>query len=413
MKPPSAAILSVGAELLEGRLLDTNANQLAALLTDWGYDVQELVVVGDAAGPIAAAFVRLMQAHGLVVSTGGLGPTGDDLTRVGLAEALGVGLVADPAAAAEIEGFFARRGLEMSPSNLGQAMLPAGASAIPNPVGTAPGMLWRGQSTLVVCLPGPSAEWRPMLDRVAASLCGGEPAAAAISLYAVGLGESRLEWMLREIQLPAGVEYATYCSPGQVRVALRARELPPAEAAAALGQAEELVARHLGQHLLPPGSGDLGSALARRLLQGNLTLAVGESCTGGLVGHMLTALAGSSRYFRGGVVAYSDDVKRSALGVDAELLRRYGAVSAEVASAMARGVARVLGADLGLAITGIAGPGGGSAYKPVGTAYVACSCRKQEQVKPVRGGDDRAANKLLFARSALVLAYQLLTQAEG
>ncbi len=350
----------------------------------------------------------------MVVSSGGLGPTGDDLTRESLARAVDRDLVSDPASLAAIEEFFSRRGLPMTHNNQRQAFIPRGARAIPNPVGTAPGILWSSSSKTVVCLPGPPGEWMAMFEAIRPSLArtaaqAGVPGQKQASFYVVGLGESRLEAMLSCISLPEGTGFATYCSPGQVRVTVVSDK--GQYGSRDIDESVARLMRCLGEHVVRPLGKDLAGSLACRLSGAGLSLSSGESCTGGLIGHLLTEVPGSSRFFMGGVIAYDNRVKEMALGVDRALIESLGAVSPEVASSMARGVRSALGTDLGVGITGIAGPGGAAPGKPVGTCFVAISGPGHTRQGTVRGGTDRAANKLYFARAALTHLHFFLKEA--
>lgn len=412
---PEAGIIAVGTELLRGDLLDTNSWDLARWLYRIGYDVGEARTVPDDEGLLAGALREFMDRFTLVVTTGGLGPTADDVTRAALGRALSRVLEKDEASIRAIRQHFRRRGVPLTENNLRQGWLPRGAQVIANRRGTAPGILVQDRAT-VLCLPGPRAEWQPMIESVEpeiASLGGGEGSLrASTRILVVGLGESRTEALLEGVSLPPGVTWATYAGRGRMELFVESRAPSKEAAERALAEGVSRLKEILGRHGIGPGTGSIQEHLIHTLRQDSLTLGVAESCTGGLISHLLTSVAGSSEAFLGAVVAYDNSVKRDLLGVDADLIASRGAVSPQVANQMARGARRHLGADLGLGITGIAGPGGGSPEKPVGTCYIALSGPWGEVDQAPRGGDSRRMNKLFFAQAALTQVHFYLLDRE-
>ncbi len=401
---PAVAVLSTGSELLRGRGLDTNLGTFARALEGLGLEVSFHATCGDDFGRIVDELKLAASRADLVLVSGGLGPTDDDHTRPAVEEAFHRPLVLRPALLKAIRARFRRIGVAMSANNRRQAFLPEGATALPNPHGTAPGFELVADGVRLFALPGPPGELVPMLrDHVLPRLRRAYGSARRFELWdarVYGLPEGTVdERVARAVKGLRGITYGTQVGGGLVTVRVRAegRSLAPARRA---------LARVLGSHLLAGGS--LEEDVAALLVRRRCSLAVAESCTGGLVAHRLTNIPGVSAVLREAVVAYANEAKIARLGVPAELLRRHGAVSAEVAAAMAEGVARTSGARLGLATTGIAGPGGGTASKPVGLVFHAVAYRGRTRVerREFPGGrtqvKERAANLALdLARRAL------------
>lgn len=367
-----AVILSVGDELIGGTIVDTNSAYLSRRLAERGISVLRHVTVGDDAGAIAAAVAEAAGAAEIVLVTGGLGPTRDDLTRQGLAQAMGAELVEDPRQAERIAGFFAARGREMKPSNRRQALIPAGSEAIDNDCGTAPGLAASVGGARVFVMPGVPHEMAEMFEeRIAPQL----PAAGAIvrkDVHAFGAGESDVGEMIAELMARgSNPAVGTTASAGviTVRITASGQTADAAEAEAEKTAAE--VRRRLGDLVFGEDGRTLAGAVAAALKAAGQTLALAESCTGGLIGQMITSVPGASEYFLGGVVCYADEAKVDLLGVAGELIEARGAVSEPVAAAMAEGARKAFGADWAIGVTGIAGPAGGSADKPVGLAFIA------------------------------------------
>ena len=384
-----AAIVVTGTEVLTGRVADRNGPWLAERLEELGVDLAQVTIVGDRPADVAAALAHAASIGvDLVLTSGGLGPTADDLTASVVAEASGRELVLDEeleARIAEIMRPLLHRwpGLDaeaVQAANRKQAMVPRGATVL-NPVGTAPGLVVppAGSGPTIVVLPGPPTELQPMW---AAAVSSGAFAAATSGatkytrgeLRLFGIPESELAATLRQaeedgIEL-ARLEITTCLRGGELEIVTRFE--PDAEPV--YRALEEFIGYRHADTLFSTDGRSVDQQVVELLLRDALTLAIGESCTGGLLASRLTQHAGASQYLRGAVVAYSDAVKRSQLGVSAELIELHGAVSGEVAEALAEGARRELGADVGIGITGIAGPSGGSAEKPVGLVYF-CAAR--------------------------------------
>lgn len=397
------AVLAIGDELLNGDQPDTNTATIARLLGEHGLSVCEAACVRDREEEIAAAINRLASAHRAVIATGGLGPTADDRTARAAARALGVSLSLDPAALSQIRARFQQWERPMHPRDEKQALLPARATILPNPRGVAPGFCLRHpKGADLFFLPGVPGEMGVMLaDSVLPRLLAQAtalPATAVQRLTIFGLTEPEVEQRLEAATLPQGVEIAYTVAFPVVRVRLSAH----GEGAQQLVDRAEVAARRAFQeYLVALGDETLPGATARLLTAAGLTVALAESCTGGLLAKLLTDLPGSSVFFERGAVTYANAAKTGWLKVPAPLLAKSGAVSADCARAMARGIRRAAGTDLGLAITGVAGPDGGAPEKPVGTVFLALATHDGEQVEEFRFHGDRRQIRLHSACTAL------------
>jgi nicotinamide-nucleotide amidase len=374
----TAAVLSIGTELTRGELVNSNAAWLSEQLTALGFEVQEQATVDDDVARIAEVVARLSARHAVLLCTGGLGPTTDDLTTEAVAKALGVPLVRDHASLDRLRSLFASRGRSMSPSNEKQADFPEGAEVLPNELGTAPGfgVAWNGCRMFFT--PGVPREMKHLWsDRIRPRIADlGERNSHQIHLRTFGLPESVLGEKLAGVeQAFPGVTlgYRAHFPEIELKILARAGDARSAENLAE--RASDEVKRRVGEVIFGDREDTFAGAVGRTLRDRGLTLAVAESCTGGMVGSMLTSVPGSSEYLLFDAVVYSNSAKTSVLGVGEETLRAYGAVSEETAIAMVHGVLRASGADLGVSITGIAGPGGGTDDKPVGTVWIAVGNR--------------------------------------
>lgn len=384
-----AMIIAIGDELLSGETVDSNSSYLDGLLEPRGYRVLRHLTVPDDVDAIAEAFTEATARAELVLSTGGLGPTQDDLTLEGLAGALGCPLELHEPTLEAIRARFRAFGRTMTPNNERQARLPVIGEPLDNEVGTAPGFTAELGDARVYAMPGVPREVRWLMKhRVLPRLPVPEAARVRRTLKVLGLGESKLETKITEIvRAHPDVRFGYRTMGLENHVKLMA-EGEGAEAR--LDAAEVAVRAELGPRYYGKDEETLESILRDRLTEANQTVAVAESCTGGLVGKRLTDLPGSSAYLVGGVVAYDNSVKSGVLGVPEADLEAHGAVSEPVARAMAEGVRRVLGADWGLATTGIAGPSGGTEDKPVGTVWMAVAGADGTEAKQIRLPGDRA-----------------------
>ncbi|MDX2208189.1 MAG: competence/damage-inducible protein A [Gemmatimonadales bacterium] len=365
-------LVTVGHELLLGHTVDTNAAYAGQRFADAGVRVVRRATVGDNPADIAEAVSSALDRTGMVLTTGGLGPTRDDITKHVVSELLGMPLAFNDEIWAELLARWQRIGRVPSESNRTQAMVPTGAMVLPNRWGTAPGLWIPSPRGTVIMLPGVPNEMRNLLDHevVPRLVDQGGGVVRSRTLRTAGIAESALAELvdpLEEELAPLTLAYLPDVAGVDLR--LTAWQLPAAEADARLTAGSARLRDLAGQWIYGEGDDDLAAVLLTAARAAGRLIAVAESCTGGLLGGRITAIPGSSDYFVGGVIAYHDAVKTALLGVPAELIARHGAVSGEVAEAMVRGVAERTGADLALSITGIAGPDGGSETKPVGTVW--------------------------------------------
>jgi nicotinamide-nucleotide amidase len=406
VRAPLAEIVASGDELTLGRIANTNAAWLSRRLADLGFQVSRHTTLPDVLREYASEIRAAARRADLVILSGGLGPTVDDLTREAAARALGVPLVRDRRALAQIRRFFARRARTMPPTNERQADLPRGAALLPNPVGTAPGFAARAGRSLVAALPGVPGELFAMFDgplrRLLEKRFPRRPAVATRELELIGLPESEVGRRLEGIASPQGnPRLSLMVRDAVVCVRLVARGRTKAEARRALGAVVKGVRAEFGDRVFGEGGQDPADVVAALLMRSKVTLALAESCTGGLVGHLLTNVAGVSRVLLEGLVTYSNASKARRLGVRRSTLARHGAVSRACAAEMAAGAARTARAAAALAITGVAGPGGGTRAKPVGLVFTAVRLRGRTTVEEHRIPGDRVAVKSRAARLAL------------
>jgi nicotinamide-nucleotide amidase len=399
-----AVILSIGRELVGGLVLDRHAQVISKALTALGIQLLRHLTLDDDVEAITAAFREAGADADLVVATGGLGPTLDDGTRDALAGAMGVPLEENAEARAHLDGWAGARGKVLSKSNLVQALLPRGATTLPNPVGTALGIEARVGRARVFCMPGVPTEMREMLAEVVLPRLAAEQGGCVTRVRTVrtfGLPESMVGERLADLMVPGRhPQVGTAVHGGMIDVHMYASGAPP-EVDRLLETDAQVVRERLGASVFAEGDDQMEDAVASLLARRRVTVAVAESCTGGLIASKLVNVPGISDWFLEGVVAYSKAAKVRSLGVPEDVIRRRGAVSEEVARAMAEGIRRRSGADFALAVTGIAGPGGGTADKPVGTVWTALADAEGTQVvREVLTGDralvrERAANYAL------------------
>lgn len=414
-------LINTGSELLLGRVLNTHQHWICRQLADRGYEVTRQVCVADDGVSIQGAVREALQRSDLVLTTGGLGPTSDDITRDLIAQLLGRPLAVDAAVLAHIEDFFQQRKRHMPASTKVQAMVPAGALVLPNPHGTAPGLAmeikpnpWREGSrpSWLILLPGPPRELRPMfLASVAPLLLKQLPLAAPFvcrTLHSTGLGESLVEEKIAgplQSLVSAGLQLGYCARVGEVDVRLVARGENAEEI---VSQAEKIVCELLGPLIFAAGDQSLESTVVQLLTQQMKTVALAESCTGGLIAHRITNVPGASAVLQGGLVTYSNDAKKNLLGVREETLKEQGAVSEAVARQMAEGARQRLDVDYAVAVTGIAGPSGGTELKPVGTVFVALAGPQGTIVKQYFNPFDRETFKFVTSQQAMDLLRRAL-----
>jgi len=408
-----AFILSTGDELVRGRTQDRNAAEIARALSAEGLTVVGITVVGDHLDDLVAALRRAAHASDVVIMSGGLGPTEDDCTRAAAARAAGVSLIRDASLEAWLRARWAERGLPMPESNLRQADLPEGAEAVANGYGTAPGFRVTIDGAEVFALPGPPREMRGVLaDEVLPAirrLIGAtDRVVRTRTLETFGARESDLGERIADLMgRDDWPRVGTTAVRGTIRVVLHS-EGPVAEVEAGLDRREAEVRRRLGKLVFGQDGVTLGELVGERLIATGTTISFAESCTGGLVAGALTSVPGVSAVFPGSFVTYSNEQKVALLGVSVDLLDRVGAVSEDVARAMATGVRSHFGTDLGVAVTGIAGPDGGSADKPVGTVHLALASERGVTHRRVVLPGDRALVREIAVKCALDLVRRAL-----
>lgn len=409
-----AQVLTIGDELLIGQTTNTNAAWLGERLSRLGIRVTRSVTVGDAREPIFRELDRGYDEARLVVCTGGLGPTHDDLTREVIADYFGVPLETDTEVLERVRRYYDRRNRDMPPSAPALAQRPEGFETLENPVGAAVG-LWHeaADGRLIVLLPGIPDEMtsifkasvRPRLEALS-----GVGEVHHRTLVTAGIGETALQEALGDLSgvLGEDVHLAYLPSTSGVRLRLSA-DTTEAAADDRLDAVESVIRERAGKYVIGTGDVTLEETLGNRLRDQDATIATAESATGGLIGHRLTGISGSSDYFLGSVVAYANSVKQSVLGVDEHAFREHGAVSEAVAEQMAEGVRNVLGTTVGISTTGIAGPTGGTPEKPVGTVWVGYADASGSHARYHQFVEDRSLNKELFASAALERARRSLS----
>jgi nicotinamide-nucleotide amidase len=407
-------ILSVGTELLLGSIANTDAQMLSQGLSELGLNVYYHTVVGDNPQRVREAVAIAKQRADVIITTGGLGPTCDDLTKNALAEAFGKQLIFDQGSADRIRSYFQRTKRPMTENNLQQAMLPAGCTILENDWGTAPGCAFFAEGVHVIMLPGPPSECRPMFYHRAApylqALSEGVIASHTLKLF--GIGESAMEAQLRDrMKAMANPTLAPYAKEGECELRVTAKAATQEEAQALLAPTVAELKELFDHKVYGVDVSSLEEVVEALLREQGLTIGVAESCTGGLLAKRLTDVPGASQVFRGGVVSYTNEVKHAVLGVPQPLLDQYGAVSAQVALAMAEGARRVLQCDIALSTTGVAGPDPDDRGNEVGTMFVAISTPEESYVRPLQLGNRpmRARLRTQTAHHAFDLARRYLS----
>ena len=371
----SAEIVTIGTEMLLGDLVDTNTAWISQRLAELGVAIYRHTTVGDNLERIVEALREASSRSTLVITTGGLGPTSDDLTNACLSTLTGREMVEYPEAREHVNEMFKRFGRKPTENNYKQALFPQGTELIPNPVGTAMGALVEWEGTLFATLPGVPAEMKSMFGETLEPLIRVRSDGSIVSktLHFAGIGESALAEKVQDFLDAEDPTVAPLAGQGRVRLRITTRANTEAEAQEKIRPVEREVIARLDDYFFGEDDETLEGAVARLLQERGATLALAESCTGGLLAKRLTDMPGSSAYFTEGLVTYSNEAKERLLGVPHALLLEHGAVSEPVARAMAEGARRISGADYGLSVTGIAGPDGGTEEKPVGLVFVGIS----------------------------------------
>lgn len=413
MKQKSAEILCIGTELLMGNTVNTNATYIAKGLAQNGINVYHQAVVGDNPQRLKESLDLAFSRSDIVITTGGLGPTYDDLSKETIAAWFGKELVLHEESLRHIEDFFRRLGREMTANNRKQAMMPQDCAVFPNPNGTAPGCAIEKDGKVAFMLPGPPREMRPMFDNYVIPYLQKDSDTVLVSkmIHLFGIGESMLEHKLHDIMVESSnPTLAPYAKEGEVQLRVTARVHRDEDAEAILQPMMDKVSEIAGEFIYGIDIGDLQTAAVTRLKEKGLHVATAESCTGGYVSKRLVDVDGVSEVFDCGVCSYSNDIKEKVLGVSHDTLVAYGAVSEQTAREMAAGVRRLSGAEIGVSTTGIAGPGGGSPEKPVGLVYVAVDSDKYSEVLklniPSRSDDAREYIRYIASSNALHLIWK-------
>jgi len=400
-----ASIIGIGNEILAGRIAETNSRYLIKQLLRIGIGVVNVSFIGDEVDSIAAALGRSLANCDIVLVTGGLGPTDDDLTRQAFARFLQTDLELDEDILETMKDFFRKRQLSMAEKNKIQAFIPKGTKALANRVGTAPGIMAKYKEKILVALPGVPAEMKQMYTESVApeleKIASGQFVLTR-NIKCFGAGESKIAQMLGDLMRRGRVPLincTVHC--GIINLNISVAGTDKQKALQMLDADEKTLRKLLGDLVYGTEEQTLAEVVGKKLIEKNKTLAVAESCTGGLLAKLLTDNPGASKYFTFGWVTYSNEAKISELGVGPELIEKYGAVSEPVAEAMARGARQKAKADFALAITGIAGPEGGTGKKPVGLVYIALASEKHIETKRFIFRYDRALTRLRAANTAL------------
>jgi len=410
----TAAIIIIGDEILLGQVKDTNSGHIAESLINVGVRVKKILTVGDSKEEILSALKETSGFYDYIFVTGGLGPTKDDITKYASLEYFGGELVLDENLLAELKSKFKARGWNFHESNIGQAEYPDSCEVIPNERGSAQGMLFNKNNSKYFVMPGVPHEMEGILHGWILPHLKKEPTQTYlnyISIGTIGISESGLSKIIEPMRTLLGQIEIAYL-PGYygARLRLTAEGTDESEVEKRVDLALEILNDKIEKFTYSTKGESLSEVIGHLMLEKGLTLAISESCTGGLIQDHLTDVPGSSDYYLGGVVAYSNDIKINFLGVKSESIERYGAVSSEIAEEMAKGIRKNMGSDIGLSITGIAGPGGGSKEKPVGLVYIGYSDIKTSTSTKFLFGDDRIINKKRSAGMALGMLWKNLKE---
>ena len=390
----TAEIISIGDELLYGQTLDTNAHWISHKLDEYNIKVFQRTTIGDDVDQILNAFATAAERVDIVLITGGLGPTKDDLTKPLLAKYFGVDMVHHEEVLRDITLLFAKASREVTALNAQQADLPANCEKITNPVGTAPGMWFYENNTVFVAMPGVPYEMKSIMTQGILPKLHEMFSKGVLHhhiIKTIGITESNLSDLIEdwEVNLPNHIKLAYLPTKGQVKLRMTGSGDDLNTLKQEIDTLKMAIMPKIAKYVYGFGADSLEGVIGKLLNNNNLTLATAESCTGGYLAHMITSVPGSSRYFKGSVIAYSNEVKIAQLGVSTEDLKQQGAVSEEVAKAMAKGVRKELNADIAIATTGIAGPDGGTVEKPVGTVWIAYSDKHKTLAKKFNFSRDR------------------------
>ena len=415
MKEVLAEIITIGDEILFGHITDTNSQWISDALSNSGIRTVRKTSVGDDEEKITTAISEAEQRAQIILITGGLGPTNDDITKKTLAKYFNSPLILNHQALEDVTEFFRKRGRELSELNKTQALLPDGCTCIRNETGTAPGMWFEKNGKVIISMPGVPFEMRAMMTGKVIPLIKEKfhpPFIVHKEIKTVGIGESYLSEMIKswEENLPSCIKLAYLPSNSEVKLRLTASGDNQNQLKKEIEEQIDSLKKSAGSYIYGYDQDTLPKVMGDILRDRSLTIAIAESCTGGLISYLITSIPGSSDYFTGGLVAYSNDIKQNILGVKGQTINQYGAVSEETVKEMAEGIRKKFNTDIGLASTGIAGPGGGTSEKPVGTVWIGLADKKKTIVKKLSLGNDREINMRLAAISVLNLLRESLME---
>jgi len=402
-----AEIITIGDELLIGQVIDTNCAWMAAKLNEQGIGVKQITSISDNREHILITLKEASQRANLILITGGLGPTKDDITKTTLCEYFNTSLVFSEIACEGVSRLFRNRGLPVTDLNRQQAMVPENCKVIPNSNGTAPGMWFEKDEVIYVSMPGVPFEMKAMMENEILPRLAGKSSFSIIhrTILTEGIGESFLAAKIAswENNLPSEIKLAYLPQPGIVRLRLTARGSDKQKLEKELHDSVDALFKLAGEYIFGEGEETLQEVTGQLLKKYGKTLATAESCTGGYLAHLITSISGSSEYFKGSVIAYANEIKERILGVGHETLATHGAVSEETVRQMAEGIKGKFNVDYAIAISGIAGPTGGTSEKPVGTTWIAIASPSGSIAKKYMLGDHRERNIQRAAISALSL----------
>jgi nicotinamide-nucleotide amidase len=393
----NAEIITIGDEILIGQTIDTNSAWMGTELNLIGVRVNRITSISDRRGEITGALSEALTRADIVLITGGLGPTSDDITKETLAEYFGAGMVMNTEVLAEVTERLRRRNLDMNDNNRRQALVPDNCTVLMNRTGTAPGMMFVQHEKIIVSMPGVPYEMKHIMSEHVLPLLSKKVAGKVIihkNIMTYGTFEAKLAEMLEtfERELPENIRLAYLPAQGVIKLRLTATGTTGDRVREAIGQQVNKLYGIIPDLIYGEDEVMLEEVIGKLLNENNFTLSTAESCTGGRIASLITTVPGSSAWFRGSVVAYDNTIKTGVLGVQPETLRVHGAVSAETAGEMARGIRKVMGTDYSIAVTGIAGPSGGTPGKPVGTVWIAIDSERGLVTEKHTFADDRLVN---------------------
>lgn len=410
----NAEIICVGTELLLGNIINTNAAFIAERISRLGIQCYHQCVVGDNMDRVLAQLKESCARSEIIILSGGLGPTEDDMTKEAVAEFNKLPLIEDAVSRKSISDYFAKRGIEPTENNWKQALVPKGAQAVPNANGTAPGIILETKKNTFILLPGPPIELEAMFDDDIMLYLQSRQDGVLFSktVKIVGIGESKAETMIKDlIDAQTNPTIATYAKTAEVHIRVTASASDEKEAKKLVKPVVKEIKARFGEHVYAAEEGvNLEKAIIDLLDSNKMTLSTVESCTGGLIASSIVSISGASEVFKCGLVTYSNKSKRKLAGVKKGTLDKYGAVSSQVATEMAKGGASVTKSDVCIAVTGIAGPDGGTEEKPVGLVYIACCVNGKVKVKECHFSGNRNKIRQLSATNALILARECILE---